>query len=40
MANKDIALKWLEQVDEDIATAEALYSTGHCCTSVSCAIRP
>lgn len=29
MANEDIALKWLEQVDEDIATAEALYTTGH-----------
>lgn len=29
MANKDIALKWFEQVDEDIATAEPLYTTGH-----------
>lgn len=29
MAQKDIAQKWLEQVDEDISTAEALYKTGH-----------
>lgn len=28
MAQKDIAQKWLEQVDEDILTAEALYTSG------------
>jgi HEPN domain-containing protein len=29
MTREEIALKWLEQVDEDIVTAEALYTTGH-----------
>ncbi len=29
MANKDIALKWLEQVDEDISAAECLLQGGH-----------
>ena len=28
MAQNDIAQKWLEQVDEDILTAEALYKSG------------
>ncbi len=29
MPKEDIARKWLEQVYEDISTAEALYKTGH-----------
>ena len=28
MSRADIAKKWLEQVDEDILAAEALYSSG------------